>query len=251
MTYWFERARSLVEQGKAKRVGLLATQAIRAGASRAVLEAILKTGSIFFAWSNREWTLDGAAVRVSMVGFDNGEESSFQLNGEVAQNINSDLTTGTDLTKALSLTENSLLSFQGPVKVGHFELEPAEAEKMLAAPPNPNGLRNSEVVVPWIIAKDLTDRPNGMYIVDFRGRTESESALFEMPFEYVKKHVYAKRQKNKRARRRKFWWQHGERNLGMRKALKQLQRFIATPRVTKHRFFNSCPLGRWQIAELW
>ena len=243
VTYWFERARSLVEQGKAKRVGLLATQAIRAGASRAVLEAILKSGSIFFAWSNREWTLDGAAVRVSMVGFDNGEESSFQLNGEVAQNINSDLTTGTDLTKVLSLTENSLLSFQGPVKVGHFELEPAEAEKMLAAPPNPNGLRNSEVVVPWIIAKDLTDRPNGMYIVDFRGRTESESALFEMPFEYVKKHVYAKRQKNKRARRRKFWWQHGERNLGMRKALKHLQRFIATPRVSKHRFFQFVSAG--------
>jgi len=241
VAYWFEKARVLLESAKVERVGLLATQAIRAGASRAVLDDILRSGSIFFAWSNREWTLDGAAIRVSMIGFDNGEESAFQLNGEPVQRINADLTSGNDLTQAQPLPENRNLAFQGPVKVGHFELEPAEAEKMLAAPLNPNGRPNSDVVVPWIIAKDLTDRSKGMYIIDFQGKTEVESALFEMPFEYVRKHVYPSRQNNHRARRRELWWQHGERNLGMRKALVGLNRYIATPRVSKHRFFQFVP----------
>jgi len=250
VTYWFEKARAQIESNRAKRAGLLATQAIRAGASRAVLERVLKAGSIFFAWSNREWTLDGAAIRVSMVGFDNGTESTFRLNGEPAKQINADLTTGIDLTKALPLPENGLLSFQGPVKVGHFELEPADAANMLSAPLNPNGLPNSEVVVPWINARDLTDRPKGMYIVDFQGRSQSESALFEMPFEYVRKHVYPLRLKNRRDRRRENWWQHGERNLGMRKAIKSLKKFITTPRVSKFRFFQFVPLGTLADARV-
>ena len=72
--HWFERARDHVEQHKAKRVGLLATQGIRGGVNRRVLERIKNTGDIFFAWSDRPWILDGAAVRVSKVDFDNRVE---------------------------------------------------------------------------------------------------------------------------------------------------------------------------------
>ena len=71
--YWFEKAREQIENGKAKRAGLLATNSIRGGANREVLKRIKETGDIFMAWSDREWILDGAAVRVSMVGFDNGD----------------------------------------------------------------------------------------------------------------------------------------------------------------------------------
>ena len=38
VTYWFEKARQQVENGCAKRVGLLATQGIRGGANREVLK---------------------------------------------------------------------------------------------------------------------------------------------------------------------------------------------------------------------
>ena len=70
MCYWFEKARAQIAAGKAKRVGLLATQAIRGGANRKVLERIKETGDIFWAQSDRNWVLDGATVHVSMVGFD-------------------------------------------------------------------------------------------------------------------------------------------------------------------------------------
>ncbi len=63
--YWFEKVPAMIEQGKAKRAGLLATQAIRAGASCEVLKRIKDTGNIFWAQSDRERTPDGAAVRVS------------------------------------------------------------------------------------------------------------------------------------------------------------------------------------------
>ena len=42
--YWFERARAQIEAGKAKRAGLLATQAIRGGANRQVLGAHQRDG---------------------------------------------------------------------------------------------------------------------------------------------------------------------------------------------------------------
>ena len=53
----------MIEAGKAKRAGLLATQASAGGANRTVLERIKETGDIFWAWSDRPWILDGAAVR--------------------------------------------------------------------------------------------------------------------------------------------------------------------------------------------
>ena len=45
--YWFEKARDLIEHGKCKRAGLLATQGIRGGANREVLNRIKNTGDIF------------------------------------------------------------------------------------------------------------------------------------------------------------------------------------------------------------
>src|SRR6266498_4224106 len=49
--YWFEKARALIEEGKVKRAGLLATQGIRGGANRKVLERIKERGDIFWAQS--------------------------------------------------------------------------------------------------------------------------------------------------------------------------------------------------------
>jgi hypothetical protein len=66
----FEMTRAQIAAGNIKRVGLLATQSIRGGANRKVLERIKATGDIFRAQSNRNWVLDGAKVHVSMVGFD-------------------------------------------------------------------------------------------------------------------------------------------------------------------------------------
>ena len=50
--YWFEKARVMIDQGRSKRAGILATQGIRGGANRRVLQRIKGSGDIFMAWSD-------------------------------------------------------------------------------------------------------------------------------------------------------------------------------------------------------
>ena len=72
------------------------------------------------AWSDRPWILEGAAVRVSMVGFDNGTETHFHLDGQEVPQINSDLTAGVDVTVAVPLTENDGIVYKGMMKGGQL-----------------------------------------------------------------------------------------------------------------------------------
>ena len=118
VTYWFEKSRKMVEDGKVRRVGLLATNGIRFGANRKVLERVKAAGDIFMAWSDRPWVLEGAQVRVSIVGFDDGSELTRTLNGEPVQQINADLTALVDVTGAEPLVENEKLCFLGVMKSG-------------------------------------------------------------------------------------------------------------------------------------
>ena len=112
--YWFERARAQIEAGRAKRAGLLATQGIRGGANRVVLERIIETGGLFMAWSDRNWILDGANVHVSIVGFDDGSEKERVLDGSSVPAIHANLTSEAETTSALSLMENTGICFMGP-----------------------------------------------------------------------------------------------------------------------------------------
>lgn len=85
---------------------------------------------------------------------------------------------------------------------------------------------------------EITRRSSSSWIIDFGcDMLEGDASLYESPFEYVLKHVKPEREKNNREAYRKFWWRHAEARPGMRKALIPLPRYIATPRVAKHRMF--------------
>jgi type II restriction/modification system DNA methylase subunit YeeA len=238
VTYWFEKARAQIATRKTGRAGLLATQGIRGGANRTALERILESGGIFMAWSDRNWILDGANVHVSIVGFDSGKQTERRLDGKPVVSIHANLTSEANTTTAEILAENAGLCFMGTTKVGAFDIPPDLARKMLTAPLNPNGFSNKNVVKPWVNAMDLTRRLRGMFIIDF-GATmpEPEAALYELPFEYLRQNVYAKRTENNREGYRTKWWLHGEPRPDLREALGGLKRFIATPGVAKHRLF--------------
>jgi SAM-dependent methyltransferase len=234
--YWFERAREQVAQGRTRRVGLLATQGIRGGVNRKVLEHIKASGDIFWAQSDRNWVLDGATVHVSMVGFDDGTETTHFLDGHAVSKINADLTASVDLTSARVLTENLHLSYQGPSPKGAFDIDNLTAQGMLSLR-NINGRPNSDVVRPVVSAIDLVQRSRRKWTIDFGVLPIEEAVEYEAPFEYVKKHVYPTRSQNRRASYAEKWWQYAEARPGMREALKHRSRFIATPRVSKHRIF--------------
>jgi type II restriction/modification system DNA methylase subunit YeeA len=69
VTYWFEKARGYIEAGRYKRVGFVATQSIRDQQQKKVLERIRETTSIFAAWRDQPWVIEGAAIRVCLVCF--------------------------------------------------------------------------------------------------------------------------------------------------------------------------------------
>ncbi len=235
--YWFERARAQIETGKARRAGLLATQAIRGGANRTVLQRIKASGDIFFAESDREWVQAGVAVHVSMVGFDDGSEAEKILDGTPAENINPDLTGSLDLTVAKLLPENLGIAFMGDTKGGPFDVAPDLARELLTATGNPNGRPNSDVVRPWANGLDITRRPRDYHIVDFGTEMPLEdAALYEAPFEYVNEYVRPKREKSRSTRPE--WWLHERPRVDMRYALAGLARYLVTTRHVKHVLFD-------------
>ena len=235
--YWHEKGRQMVQDGKAKRVGLLATQGIRGGASRVTLARIKESGAIFFAESDRKWTLDGAAVQVSMVGFDDGTETQRTLDGRPVEGINANLTTGINFTLARPLRENRNVAFQGVGKVGPFDISEAEAQPLLRTP-NPDGRKNSDVIRPWVNGDDITGHRRNMWIIDFPlGMAREEAELYEAPFAHVASYVQPFRAHNKRDVYRERWWIHAEARPGMRKALRPFPRYLATVITAKHRLF--------------
>ena len=241
--YWFEKAREMLPGAHARRIGLLATQGVRGGANRRVLQRIKETGDIFLAWSDHPWILDGAAVHISIVGFDDGSETNRELDGAPVESIHSNLTSGGDLTTARRLRENLGIAFMGDTKGGPFDIPESVASGMVNQP-NPDGRNNRDVVRPRANGKDVTSRPSGTWIVDFGVATSiSEAALFEAPFEYVKMRVRPTRIANKRKLYADNWWLHMEPRPGMRQALEGLDRFVATPTTSKHRLFTWLSAG--------
>ncbi len=237
VTYWHERARAQIEAGRTKRAGLLANQSIRSGASREVLAKINRTGRIFFARADEPWVLKGASVHISFVGQDDGAESALELDGARVSKIHPNLTSGLDLTRAKPLTENLGIAFMGDTKGGPFEISSALAGQFMAMP-NPDGRSNADVVRPWMNGEDLNGRSRGLWIVDFGvDMTQGEAALYEAPFEYVRAHVRPERTKNRRAAYAERWWLHVEPRSGFRNAIVQLDRYIATTRLSPHRLF--------------
>lgn len=248
--YWVAKGWHALQAERVQRVGLVTTNSIRGGANRRALEAAADSGSIKEAWSDEPWVLEGAAVRVSMVGFGSGFAEE-RLNGRPTTRIRADLTGfGFDLTQAVRLAQNAGVSFIGTQKNGAFDIEGDLARTWLRAPRNPNGLSDSEVIRPWMNGQDVTRRPSGRWIVDFQSKSEPAAALFERPFEYVRVHVRPARLQLRDRQRREKWWQLGRSGDDWRNALRGLQRFIVTPRVAKHRLFVWLPTAVFADCQL-
>ncbi|CAN5277094.1 hypothetical protein BH18ACT10_BH18ACT10_15700 [soil metagenome] len=202
------------------------------------MQRIKETGDIFFAESDREWIQNGAAVRVSMVGFDDGSEDERISDGVPVSQINSDLTGSLDVTVAKKLDENSGISFLGMMKSGPFDIDGETAGNMLSAPLNPNGRPNADVIKRRIGGQDVVRRPRDAWIIDFGvDMLEDEAALYEVPFEYVRQYVKPLRDKNRDENQKLKWWRYGRSRPALRDATSNLRRCVVTPEVSKHRLF--------------
>ncbi|HVK15631.1 MAG TPA: DNA methyltransferase, partial [Fimbriiglobus sp.] len=232
--YWFEKARAMIEAGRTRRAGLLATQGIRGGASREVLNRIKQTGDIFFAVSDRDWVLDGANVHISMVGFDDASEPHKVLDGAAVNTINPDLTSRANITSARTLRESQGRSFIGVQKSGPYDISRQVAVAWLCEP-SLGGQVNSSVLRPYQTAESVARRIEEMWVILFETADESDASLYEQPFEHLRKNAPQERTA-KHFAGYPFWltWRPRQE---MFAALKPLSRFIVTPHVSKHRLF--------------
>ena len=238
--YWFEKARAMIEAGTLGRAGLLATQGIRGGANRRTLERVKQTGEIFWAQSDRDWVLDGAAVHVSMVGF-GGSNGATELDGAPVARINANLTAAaSDPTRRQPLEANKSIAFQGPVRVGDFDIAWTVAAAMLASP-NPDGRPNSDVLRPTLSGADVLRRSRERWVIDFAAMSQEDAALYEMPFSYVDAHVRPARLLNRDIQRRRNWWNHGRSGDAIRAVLGSKSRYVAMAQTAKHLLFRWIP----------
>jgi len=237
--YWFAKAWAQVQGSKVSRVGLVATNSIRGGVNREVLRPIASVSGIFEAWSDEEWTVEGAAVRVSLVCFGNSSVQP-RLNGRTVEVVHSDLTSsasGVDITPASKLVENSKIAAYGSQQKGSFAIDAAVARDALKAP-NPHNRPNSEVVRRSINAVQITRRRLDSWAIDFGiDCTEHEAALYEVPFEIVSQQVKPERQSRRDKAQAKRWWLHARPSPIYRNKAAMLDRCIVTPAVSKHRVF--------------
>ncbi|MBB5234500.1 class I SAM-dependent DNA methyltransferase [Deinococcus budaensis] len=231
--YWPEKARAAIAAGSSQRAGFVATNSIRGGKNRTVLERIKATGDLFMAWPDEPWAQDGAAVRVSLFAFDGGQEQLRTLNGQATPDINADLSARADVNRAEPLVENRGTAFVGAMKKGKFDIPGALARQWLQLP-NPDGACNGDVLKPWVNGMDLTRTPSDRWIVDFNLMTQAEAARYLAPYEYVRTQVKPDRDRVANRLERERWWQHARTAPDLRQAIQPLPRFIGIPRVAKH-----------------
>ncbi len=244
--YWFAKAGALLAKGSIARVGLVATNSIRGGNNRPVLDRIVADCTIFDAWSDEPWVIDGAAVRVSLVCFGPRDaDLPFALNGEPAPQIHADLTAGgIDLTRAARLDRNGDTAFLGVNKNGAFDIPGDLAREWLRLPANPNGRSNADVLKPRIVGRDVVQRSSDQWIIDFgSAMTEVEAALYEAPFAHIVEHVKPVRASNRVKALRNNWWRHWRPRPAMWRAVGGMARYIATPTLAKHRLFVWLDVG--------
>ena len=249
VTYWFQKAWEQVRDTKTKKAGLVGTQAIRRGASRKILQKIVKDGRIFDAWSDEEWTVEGADVRVSLVCFSGVADGPSKLNGKMVDRIAPELVESSEVELPVPLAENKGVAFQGTISGGPFEIAGEQARLWLNSPQNPDGSRNEMVLRPWRNADDVTDRASDTWIIDFPAQaTERDAAMWELPFKYLKDAWEAENKRlvaegksplrENEPRLQAKWWQLQRPRPKLRLKLPKVNRYIATPRVAKYRTFS-------------
>ena len=254
--FWWEKAAQLLRLGKVQRFGFITTNSIHQTFNRRILEKHLgndkKPVNIAYAIPDHPWvdTVDGAAVRIAMTvaSCDHGSgelnrvtqetelgdgEQAVELQTQLGK-IVANLKIGADTSSAHALQSNSKIVSRGVQTIGSgFVLKPEEI---------PNGVTfPSDRVRPYLNGKDVTNKPRGVFVLDFYGLSEEESRSNHPElYQHLFNTVRAERLQNKRQSYRDAWWVLGEPQPALRKQIDGLSTYIISPVTAKHRFFLTC-----------
>ncbi len=236
--YWFRLAHENIEG--LERAGLVGTNSISQGLARtASLDYLLRhEGVIHEAISTQPWSGE-AKVHVSIVNWSKSDSKELYLDNKIVSQINSSFESRINIAGVSSRLKSNLnLCFKGVEPRGkHFIIDSEEASKWLSIEP-----KNKVVVKPFIDARSLTASPNfepQRWIIDFDNLPLEEASNYFMPFSHVRKYVKPQRGKVKDEWAILNWWKYWRIRSDMRKALKDVNFYFATPRHSK--WFIFCP----------
>lgn len=128
------------------------------------------------------------------------------------------------------LTENNGTTFQGSNVLGlGFTMTPDEAADLIAHDP-----RNAEALNPYVVGKDLNQRPDSSasrWVINFHDWSEARAATYPDLMDRVRRLVKPERDRNNRDQRRKYWWRYAERAPELYEAIAGMSHVISLPRV--------------------
>lgn len=237
-----------------RRFGLVTTNSITQKFNRAVVaDALVHKGlKLAYAIADHPWYDEGAAVRIAMtVGACKAEKpvrgavmdesktkvadlDLVKVEDFVVDGIHADLASGADVQAAVRLRANQRLTYQGvnPVGAG-FQLSPADLHSL-----GYSAAHRPAVVRPYISGRDLAQRTEEQYIIDFFGIEAGQAQVtYPVLWERLARLVRPEREKNNREIRRRNWWLFGEPVGKLRLATAGLSRYIGTCRTAKYRLF--------------
>jgi hypothetical protein len=131
------------------------------------------------------------------------------------------------------LPENDGLAFQGSNILGlGFTMTPEEAAEMIRLDP-----RNEEVLFPFVIGKDLNQRPDcsaSRWVVNFQEWDDKRARQYELPWNKVESDVKPERMLKDVVRYPRMvreWWKFWQYRQGLEEAIAPLDHVLAISRV--------------------
>ena len=263
--YWWDHAAELLTQEGTvlRRFGFVTTNSVTQTHQRQTLERHLsgpRPLHLAYAIPDQPWTraaARAAAVRVAMTVAEAGpgEGVRLELVGEseldsdepqlefrrLEGRINSDLSVGVDLTRALPLLANRGLCSPGVKLHGAGFIVSLEQAKALGL-----GRRSGlEVYIrPYRNGRDIVQQPRDAWVIDlYPLPADQVRARFPEVYQHLLATVKPHRDTNRMTFRREHWWWFGATHEMYRGFTAGLERYIATPETAKHRIFVFLPAG--------
>jgi hypothetical protein len=261
--YWWDRAAEILarKDSPTRRFGFVTTNSISQVFQRRVMERHLNAKapiSLVFAVADHPWTLagkDSAAVRIAMTVAEAGSAEGVYLEVEREQaldaddpvlvfnqklgRINSDLTVGSDITRANKLISNTGVAHDGVKLHGAgFIVTRDQAENL--------GLGSIYGIDKYIReyrnGRDLVAKSRNLFVIDLWGVDQFYiRTTYPYLYQHILEHVKPERDRNNRQSYRDNWWIFGEPRRDLRPALEGMSRFIATVDTARHRIFQFIP----------
>jgi len=229
-------ARLLSPRGQ---LGYIATNTLVQGDTLEVglLQATSATGgrlSVRRAQSSHKWPSRSANLEIVALWASRAPlapPARCWLDGEEVPHIGPDLEpVGNVAGRPYRLAENEGIAFQGSNVLGlGFTIPPEQAAAMTERDP-----RYRDVLQPYVIGKDLNQRPDcsaSRWVINFRDWPLERCEDYPEALAIVRRLVKPERDRNRRAQRRDRWWIYGERAPELYEAIAGLDHVLAISRV--------------------